>query len=864
MRALASKWQVVVLTVLVVWLSWVHPLAAREKTTLSPAVLPGILAEGATALEKEISALKERGKSLKLIQEQADREAQEMRAQLFTLKASMAVKELPPKQAQEALEMVSGRVLKVDDLLKEVRREQEELAKRQEERRAAFAGLSQEMRRLETDRHPVLKARGVRQAYAGYQNLAKQYDAVATEVKGALDRRLKGLEEERQFLLEAEGQFKIYADEAWKAELLKRQTPASFRQQAAAIWETLAALPERGAAYLRHLVESGALIAFLRKKLAPLLGLLAFFLVLAVMARRIKTLLKPRWPVWRESVEDRGLKGTLTMGEIIISHLFGLGLVGWLALGMWSLGLWDNTMARLTLRGVAVVVALLVGRPLVRALFAGEAGGGLLPLDEATARFYRRHCRWLLTYSLVFGFFGLSAARRLGLDPGSHQFLAHLFQVGCLAWAWWLLRRRYLEQLLLELPGPSWLRRPGFFRALRGLILLILGIIVLTSLLGFQNLSIYLAKGAAFTAAAVVLIWLLWQGAKSLLRLVLHPESGWVVRKYPGQEALLKRHYASVLRFGVVCLSVVATFAILHLWGIPPKNLLWAFQWLTWGPTLGTVVLSPLNLGLTALTLYLGVWLSRLARVFLEVRFYPRTDWDKGVQYTISTTLHYSILVIAILAAINVLGFSLTNLALVAGALGVGIGFGLQNIVNNFVSGLILLIERPIKVGDLLIIDGQWGTVREIRLRSTIFQTADRATLIIPNSELLSTKIHNWTHYGWGINRLTLKVGVSYDADVREVTRVLDQVCRANNRVKAEPPPQVYFEAYGDSSLNFNVWIHLRTPHDRVPATHELNSAIFEAFREHGIGIPFPQRDLHIKSWPPGFVPLPPPPPEAE
>ena len=130
----------------------------------------------------------------------------------------------------------------------------------------------------------------------------------------------------------------------------------------------------------------------------------------------------------------------------------------------------------------------------------------------------------------------------------------------------------------------------------------------------------------------------------------------------------------------------------------------------------------------------------------------------------------------------------------------------------------------------MLVIDGQWGTVKEIRVRSTIFETFDRSVLIIPNSELVSNKVTNWTHYGAGINRLTLKVGVAYGSDVRQVTQLLTEVCQANPRVVAVPPPQIYFEAYGDSSLDFTIWVHLRIPSDRMPATHELNSAIFEAF----------------------------------
>lgn len=215
---------------------------------------------------------------------------------------------------------------------------------------------------------------------------------------------------------------------------------------------------------------------------------------------------------------------------------------------------------------------------------------------------------------------------------------------------------------------------------------------------------------------------------------------------------------------------------------------------------------------------------------------------DDGVQYTIARSLHYVILVLTGLLALNLLGFPLTNLALAAGALGIGIGFGLQNIVKNFLSGLILLFERPIKVGDMLVIDGQWGLVKEIRVRSTVFQTFDRSILIIPNSELISNKVLNWTHDGNGVNRLSLKVGVSYSSDARGVTQLINEVCKTNPRVVKDLSPEVFFSAYSDSSLDSTIWGHLRAPSDRIPATHELNIAIFEAFRCHDIEIPFPQR----------------------
>jgi small-conductance mechanosensitive channel len=200
--------------------------------------------------------------------------------------------------------------------------------------------------------------------------------------------------------------------------------------------------------------------------------------------------------------------------------------------------------------------------------------------------------------------------------------------------------------------------------------------------------------------------------------------------------------------------------------------------------------------------------------------------------------------------ALSVLGFPLSNLTLMAGGLGVGIGFGLKDILNNFVSGLILLYERPVKVGDMLSVDQQWGRVKAIRVRSTVLETLDGNVMIIPNSQIISGKILNWTHDDSETNRLTLNVGVAYGSDVRKVTRILLDICHANPRVMQDPAPKCAFKSYGGSSLDFAIWVHLRTPADRIPATHELNTAILEEFQENGIEIPFPQQEIFVKNWP--------------
>ena len=565
--------------------------------------------------------------------------------------------------------------------------------------------------------------------------------------------------------------------------------------------------------------------------------------------RRLNDLVTRRFRTWRERAADIHLLPLYVLGHALVANLFGLGLILWLGLFFWTFNLIGAAPAQLILAALVTLWALRLAIQWVQGFFAGQTAGGVLALDRDVARFYRRSLKLFLVY-LCLGILGLRSAVLLNYPESSRLFVEHFFLLGILVWGFWLLRRPYLTRLLPQLSGPTWLQQPVVGLFLRGLLLFLLGVIILADLLGFQNLALYLAQAAVWTLLATVILWFLWLMGETLIRHLLHPEAGRAAQFFPARAELIRRVYV----FSRWALSLVLGVAIVlwafNSWGIAPRQVAWAFQWMTWGPTLGPVQLTTLTVLGVTLVLYLGFSLSRLIRTLMLARIFPRTALDTGVQYTIATTVHYVVLILAGLIALNVLGFPLTNLALVAGALGVGIGFGLQNIVNNFLSGLILLFERPIKVGDMLVIDGQWGRVKEIRVRSTIFETFDRYVLIIPNSELVSNKVLNWTHYGAGVNRLTLKVGVAYGSDVRQVTQLITEVCRANPRVVAEPPPQVNFEAYGDSSLNLTVWVHLRIPNDRTPATHELNSAILEALNEHGIEIPFPQRDLHIKEWP--------------
>jgi small-conductance mechanosensitive channel len=195
-------------------------------------------------------------------------------------------------------------------------------------------------------------------------------------------------------------------------------------------------------------------------------------------------------------------------------------------------------------------------------------------------------------------------------------------------------------------------------------------------------------------------------------------------------------------------------------------------------------------------------------------------------------------------------GIDLSSLALVGGALGIGVGFGLQSIVNNFVSGLILLFEGPIKVGDRVEVAALNGDVVKIGARSTWVRTNDNIIIVVPNSEFIVKPVINWTATDRQV-RFALSLGVSYGSDPAEVREVLLRVARDNREVLPEPPPDVLFTGFGDSSLNFDLrfWTIARVQTPRILKS-DLYFAIFQAFQERGIEIPFPQRDLHLRTAP--------------
>ena len=261
----------------------------------------------------------------------------------------------------------------------------------------------------------------------------------------------------------------------------------------------------------------------------------------------------------------------------------------------------------------------------------------------------------------------------------------------------------------------------------------------------------------------------------------------------------------------------------------------------------GQLSISLGNIVAFIVTVWLAFLLSRFLRFLLEEDIYPRVNLARGVPYAVSTMLHYAILLVGFFFAVAAMGIDMTKFTILAGAFGVGLGFGLQNIVNNFVSGLILLFERPVNVGDMIQVGGRDGRLRRIGMRASVIRTLEGSEVIVPNGQLISEEVLNWTLSDQQ-RRLEIPVGVAYGTDPERVIEILTNVGSKHPDIMTDPPPDTLFLGFGDSALDFQLraWTSNFKRWQNIKS--ELAVAINAALRDEGIAIPFPQRDLHIKS----------------
>ncbi len=393
--------------------------------------------------------------------------------------------------------------------------------------------------------------------------------------------------------------------------------------------------------------------------------------------------------------------------------------------------------------------------------------------------------------------------------------------------------------------GPaSRMPRWRFWPTLRWLVGLLALAAVVSAASGYANLSRYVIENLVISGMAIGILFLVRGLIRELIGAALRLRVVQVQLAIPHKT---RQRYKFWLRALLdISIKLGGAVILLIVWGVPGEDIYAWSRSVLQEFTIGNVTISPTDIVVAIFIFVAIITATRAAQRALTDHVFPQTNLDVGVQNSLSSGFGYIGLGVAAMLAISAIGLDLSNIALIAGALSVGIGFGLQAIINNFVSGLILLIERPIKVGDWIVVGGYEGMVKQINVRATEIETFQRASIIVPNSELISGAVTNWTHknrYG----RVEIPIGIAYGSDIEQAMAILKTCLRDHDQILPWPEPYALFRRFGDSSLDLEARGFIGNIANRTIVTSDLCLAIDAAFREANIEIPFPQRDLHIR-----------------
>jgi potassium-dependent mechanosensitive channel len=392
-------------------------------------------------------------------------------------------------------------------------------------------------------------------------------------------------------------------------------------------------------------------------------------------------------------------------------------------------------------------------------------------------------------------------------------------------------------------PSMSWLR------ALRLPVWLIAIAIVVSAVSGYLALSRFIAQQLIVTGTILAIVYLLLLWSEGFAQAMADEKSimgSWLANTAgldQSKRGRLGVPVSLLLKFTVLVCSVPL---IMLQWGYPWADIMELYWQLFLGFHIGGTQVS-LGAILAALIVFiLGYFAAKLFQQWLDTQVLTPAGLSLGLRDSIRTGVGYIGVFAAALFALSYAGFPLSNLAILAASFSVGIGFGLQSVVNNFVSGLIMLAERPIKVGDLVVVGGEEGYVRKISVRSTEIETFDRANVLIPNSFFISEKVKNWTLRN-NTGRITVPVSVTHGCDPRKVKAILLQVAQGHQGIMASPPPFVDFEDFGGNTLNFKLYAFIYDLNASINIRTDLRIAILDAFKAAGIPIPTGQTDVNLR-----------------
>jgi potassium-dependent mechanosensitive channel len=423
------------------------------------------------------------------------------------------------------------------------------------------------------------------------------------------------------------------------------------------------------------------------------------------------------------------------------------------------------------------------------------------------------------------------------VPPGLNRILLIGFLVVALIVFGWLTQPAKLRQLNLSVRSSFiffWGTRAG---------LALLAMALIANICGYVSLSHVLGAGTLLSAFLAAALYCTWRILLLLLDLFLQSRPAAILS--PELRGAIELWTKRLLLLGAVLLwwtrSELYIFLIHDSFSAAVSN------FLAYTIAAGRISISVGSIVSVLLIVGIGYGLSRGASFLLRSVLIAQFPLQRGLPYAISQVIYYCLLLIVMFAAVSAAGVELNRFTVITGALGVGVGFGLQNIVNNFASGLILLFERPIRVDDVVEVAGLLGTVKRIGARSSTIATGQGAEVIVPNSNLLSNQVINWTLSSpW--RRVEIPIGIAYGSDPAAILKLLTSVAAQNPGVMNEPPPVAYFLGFGDSALNFELRFWSASQDTWFQLKSDVAIGVARALREANIEIPFPQRDLHLRS----------------
>jgi small-conductance mechanosensitive channel len=426
-------------------------------------------------------------------------------------------------------------------------------------------------------------------------------------------------------------------------------------------------------------------------------------------------------------------------------------------------------------------------------------------------------------------------------SPLAEQVLFLLEMLAGVALMAWVLRPRRLEGVELSPEQTAALKPLG---NIARLLLVCFTFSFGSGALGYLQLARLIGGGALTCTYAALAFYASLRAADGLLAIALRRRPLRLLRFVNTHRDVLRYRLHGILRVSAVIGWLALT---LSFFGVLESVLDAGRAVLGASLSFGTLTLSLGHLAAFGITVASAFLISRVLRFLLEEDVYPRVQLGRGVPYAISSLLHYTILFGGFVLAVFAMGVDLTRVTILAGAFGVGIGFGLQNVVNNFVSGLIMLFERPVKLGDTVQVADVTGTVERIGIRSSTVRTFEGAEVIVPNANLISERLTNWTLSNTR-RRIDIKLGVAYGTDPEKLLQMLISVARAHRQVLAYPPPLALFQGFGENSLDFELRCWTDAFDAWVLVRSQLALEVHRALVDAGIEVPFPQRVLHVRA----------------